>query len=96
MSHLDWIYDDNQKMLVAMSAEFPSVEFVHSKITERFIGKGYYHICYEVDDIEYYVEMYSSFGFKKILDKPAKLFNNRRIVFVINGDGKLMEFLQCE
>lgn len=93
--HLNWTYDPNQNIFVAMSKVCDNVEYVCGKSVDRYIYDTYYHACYEVDDIDYYVSKYNEFGCIKIVDTTAELFNGRRIVFMTNGE-TLVEFLQCE
>ena len=73
-----------------------NLELVSGKVVEIFLKKkiDYYHICYEVTDIEEEVEKICSNGGVQISEiKPAVLFSNRRVVF-FKVDYGIIELLE--
>ncbi|EJU08374.1 VOC family protein [Fusobacterium hwasookii] len=73
-----------------------NLELVSGKVVEIFLKKkiDYYHICYEVTDIEDEVEKICSNGGVQISEiKPAVLFSNRRVVF-FKVDYGIIELLE--
>jgi methylmalonyl-CoA/ethylmalonyl-CoA epimerase len=58
-------------------------------------GTAFYHICYEVEDLDASVEAQIQAG-ATLVEKavPAPLFNGRRVAFV-KGDAGLIELLEA-
>ena len=73
-----------------------SIELISGKQVENLIKKkiSYYHLCYEVDDIEGEIKRLSNAG--GILmshPKPAILFENRKVAFLMLSYG-IIELLE--
>lgn len=65
-----------------------------SKIIEKS-GVTPYHTCYEVKDIELYIQMLKQHKFVPLFKPvPAIAFNNRLICFLYNKEFGLLELLQ--
>jgi methylmalonyl-CoA/ethylmalonyl-CoA epimerase len=74
------------------------VEFISGPQVQRLVkkGVGFYHVCYEVDDLEATISTYLSKGAMLISEpKPAILFENRLVAFVRTSYG-LVELLQAK
>jgi len=71
-------------------------ELVSGKVVENFLqlGQAFYHICYEVADIDKTASYLKSYGCKTVL-QPTKavLFANRRVSFFYTPFG-LLELLE--
>lgn len=91
------VYDPNQNAyLVMIKTKDINIELVSGEVVEKFIAKNitYYHICYEVIDIEKAIkEFKNSF----VISKPKKaiLFNNRKVAFLLTPIG-IVELLEKE
>lgn len=61
----------------------------------NFVGKGIYHVCYEVTDIEKSVAYACQNGFKCIAEPTsAKAFEDKKIAWLISSKYGLVELLQ--
>jgi methylmalonyl-CoA/ethylmalonyl-CoA epimerase len=72
------------------------IEFVSGPAVESFLEKGirYYHLCYEVDDLDGAVQRMRGQGCLVVSEpKPAILFRNRRVAFLYAPYG-LIELLE--
>ena len=92
------IYDPLQDANLCMLTleDGTNLELVSGKVVEIFLKKkiDYYHICYEVANIEEELEKICSNGGVQISEvKPAILFNNRRVVF-LKVDYGIIELLE--
>jgi len=92
------IYDPLQDANLCMLTleDGTNLELVSGKVVEIFLKKkvDYYHICYEVNNIEEEIERNCSNGGVQISEiKPAILFNNRRVVF-LKVDYGIIELLE--
>lgn len=61
------------------------IEFISGEQVAQFIKKGitYYHVCYEVENLEQAIDDYLSKDAKIISEpKPAILFGNKRVAFL--------------
>jgi methylmalonyl-CoA/ethylmalonyl-CoA epimerase len=97
LHHTDTIYDVQQDAyLIMITTKDLNIELVSGNVVEGFISKkqSYYHVCYEVDDIERAIK---SFSLSVIATPPkeAILFNNRRVAFLLTPIG-LIELLETE
>jgi len=75
---------DAQLCLLTL-ADGVNIELVSGKQVELFVKKGinYYHLCFEVDDLDAEVARLEEEGAHLISPpKPAILFNNRRVAFL--------------
>jgi methylmalonyl-CoA/ethylmalonyl-CoA epimerase len=62
---------------------------------KNFIGKGIYHLCFEVKNIRECIDDSRKNGFKCIaLPVPAKAFNEKEIAWLISPKYGLIELLQ--
>lgn len=93
------IYDPEQDanlcMLTMPDGTF--VELVSGNVVEGYLKKrmSYYHICYEVDDLEDAIDSLGSKGAVVVSSpKPAILFDGRRVAFVMTPIG-LVELLEA-
>ena len=94
----DVIYDplQNAELCMLTLEDGTNLELVSGEIVQSFLKKKieYYHICYEVKDIEAELQRICDIGgvvVSKI--KPAILFNNKRVIF-IKVDYGLIELLE--
>ena len=92
------IYDPLQDANLCMLTleDGTNLELVSGKVVEIFLKKkiNYYHICYEVVNIEEEIEKICSNSGVQISEiKPAILFNNRRVVF-LKVDYGIIELLE--
>jgi methylmalonyl-CoA/ethylmalonyl-CoA epimerase len=89
------VYDNNQDACLQMIETVGvNIELVSGNMVKRFIEKNitYYHVCYEVDDLE---ESIKTFEKSIVISKPVKaiLFDNRRVVFLMTPIG-IVELLE--
>ncbi len=62
---------------------------------KNFVGKGIYHLCYEVKNIQKCIDDAEKNGFKCISSPtPAKAFNEKEIAWLISSKYGLIEVLQ--
>ena len=89
------IFDKNQNANLKMIyTKDVNIELVSGDVVKKFIDKKitYYHICYEVDDIEKDIKSFSN----SIIISPPKeavLFNNRKVAFIYTPIG-IVELLE--
>jgi len=58
-------------------------------------GNGFYHVCYEVDDIEASIQDLRKLGFMlRHAPVPATAFNGRKIAWIYNRSIGLVELLE--
>ncbi|WP_412850297.1 VOC family protein [Chryseobacterium sp. PMSZPI] len=86
------VFDENQQAELCMVTveDGLNIEFVSGKPVENLLKKriSYYHICYEVDDIEKTIENLTENGGMLISPpKEAILFNNRKVAFLMLSYG---------
>jgi methylmalonyl-CoA/ethylmalonyl-CoA epimerase len=97
---LEATYDPIQKVTVAFARiNGITVEFIKpegdNSPAKNYVGKGIYHMCFEVKDIRECIKHAESSGFKCIAPpQPAKAFNEREIAWLINSKFGLIELLQ--
>lgn len=61
------------------------------------LGGRFYHVCYEVEDIEDTIKVWRAAGAMPLSSpKPAVAFEGRRIVFMLTHQRLLFEFLECQ
>ena len=95
VKHTDIVYDKLQDAsLIMVSTRDLSIELVSGNIVKNIIAKrqSYYHICYEVDDINAAINNFDS----SIVVSPPKeaiLFNGRKVAFLLTPIG-LVELLE--
>jgi len=95
VKHTDIVYDTLQDASIIMvSTRDLSIELVSGNIVKNIISKrqSYYHICYEVDDLD---KSIAEFQQSIVISKPTKaiLFNNRRVAFIMTPIG-IIELLE--
>lgn len=66
----------------------------HSPI-EKFQRQGYYHICFQVEDIGQTIEVLQSQGFLLISVFESEAFNGHRCSFMMNPLGHLIELAEA-
>lgn len=92
------VYDELQKAELCMvyTDTGLDVEFIAGEQVTRLVKKGisYYHLCYEVDDLDAVLSESVGKGAMIISEpKPAVLFDGRRVAFVYLPYG-LVEFVE--
>lgn len=92
------VYDELQKAELCMvyTDTGLDVEFIAGEQVARLVKKGisYYHLCYEVDDLDAVLSESVGKGAMIISEpKPAVLFGGRRVAFVYLPYG-LVEFVE--
>ena len=88
------IFDEKQNAyLMLVKTKDMTYELVSGKMVEKLIQKNitYYHICYEVEDIEDAIKNID--GMLISPPKEAILFNNRKVAFLITSLG-VIELLE--
>jgi len=90
------IFDENQDATLQMiETKDLNIELVTGNVVDKLIKAKttYYHICYEVDDINEAIENFK--GAIVISEpKPAVLFDNREVAFLMTPLG-LVELLNA-
>jgi methylmalonyl-CoA/ethylmalonyl-CoA epimerase len=86
------VFDPNQQAELCMVTveDGLNIEFVSGKPVENLLKKriSYYHICYEVEDIDKTIEHLTQNGGMLIsAPKEAILFNNRKVAFLMLSYG---------
>ena len=81
------VHDTEQdaKLCMVKTSEGVNIEFISGPQVENLIKKriSYYHMCFEVCDIEKEILRLQSLGAFLVSDlKPAILFNNKRVAFL--------------
>ena len=95
VKHTDIVYDRLQDARVIMvSTRDLSIELVSGNIVKNIISKrqSYYHICYEVDDINMAINNFDS-SIVVSTPKEAILFNGRKVAFLLTPIG-LVELIE--
>ena len=92
------VFDDQQDAQVGLVKleNDVHIEFVSGKQVENIKRKGisYYHLCYEVDDIDQALKELVDQGALMVSEpKPAKLFDMKRVAFLQLSYG-LIELLE--
>lgn len=92
------VYDPLQKASLCMlyTNTGLDVEFISGEQVNKLIKKGisYYHLCYEVENLDDIIEKYIVMGAMMISEpKPAILFGGRRVAFMYLPYG-LVEFVE--
>jgi amino acid adenylation domain-containing protein/FkbH-like protein/FkbM family methyltransferase len=92
------IFDELQNATVCILelADHSRIELVSGKAVENFLSQqiSLYHICYEVINLEATIEQFRQQGHLPLSEpKPAKLFDNKRVVFIQTELG-LIELLE--
>jgi len=92
------VYDKNQDAYLQMiETKDINIELVSGNIVEKFIKKNitYYHICYEVVDID--KAIIGGGKSSLVISKPTEaiLFNNRKVAFLLTPIG-IVELLEAE
>jgi methylmalonyl-CoA/ethylmalonyl-CoA epimerase len=94
------VFDETQnaELVLLTLADGTKLELISGKQVETFIKKNitYYHLCFEVDDIDAEVTRLVSEGaFLISPPKPAILFNNRKVAF-LNVSYGMIELLNSK
>ena len=94
------IYDNNQSAslcLVTVNGG-PMIELISGPQVEGLLQRGisYYHICYEVNHLDGEIKRLTAAGAILCgLPKPAPLFDNRPVAFLLSPTG-MIELLESE
>ena len=81
------VFDEAQNAVLALLtlADGSRIELISGKQVEIFLKKSitYYHLCFEVDDIDSEIDRLVKAGAFLISEpKPAILFNDRKVAFL--------------
>lgn len=93
------VFDEQQNAQLVMLtlSDGSNIELIAGKQVENLVKKriSYYHLCYEVDDINATIEDLVGKGAMLVSSpKPAILFNNRKVAFLYVSYG-LIELLSA-
>ena len=91
-------YDKNQNanLCLIKIKNSLSIELISGKQVENLIKKkiSYYHLCYEIQNIESEIKRLVNLGGIILSEpKPAILFNNRKVAFLLLSYG-IIELLE--
>ncbi len=94
------VFDQEQNVELALLtlADGTNLELIAGKQVETFLKKNitYYHLCFEIDDINWEAERLVQEGALLISPpKPAILFNNREVAF-LNVSYGIIELLSSK
>ena len=94
----DIIYDELQDASLCMITleDNTKIELISGKVVENVLKKRQflYHTCYSVSNIEETINKLISMGALQVNDiKPAILFNNKKVVFLMTELG-LIELVE--
>ena len=94
------VYDNEQdaSLCIIEIENGISIELISGNIVKNYIKKHitYYHVCYEIYDINIEIERLTSLGAILISKvKPAILFNGRKVAFLQLSYG-LIELLETK
>lgn len=97
-SSSDIVYDPNQDAYLQMlyCEDGTSIELVSGNAVLAYVKRGIklYHLCFEVENIEKAITEQCNQGFILIREaRPALLFDNRRVAFLMTSLG-LIEFIE--
>ena len=95
-----WFFDKEQNAELALLtlADGTRIELISGKQVETMLKKNisYYHLCFEVDDIDAEIDRLVNAGAFLIAEpKPAVLFNNRKVAF-LNVSYGIIELLNSK
>jgi len=81
------VYDENQhaSLCLVNTGTGMDIEFIAGEQVARMVKKGinYYHVCYEVDNLNVTIDEYLSRGAMMISEpKPAVLFGGKKVAFL--------------
>jgi methylmalonyl-CoA/ethylmalonyl-CoA epimerase len=77
--------EQNAELVLLTLSDGTNIELISGKQVENLVKKNitYYHICFEVDDINTEIErLTNENAFLLSPPKPAILFNNREVAFL--------------
>ena len=86
----------NADLILLEVKEGLSIELVSGPVVESLVRKkiNLYHFCYEVNDMKFFINKFISNGATLIKrPTPAKLFNDRKVAFLITPCG-IIELLE--
>ncbi|SHN33193.1 VOC family protein [Mucilaginibacter sp. OK098] len=94
------VFDEQQnaELVLLTLADGTNIELISGKQVETFLKKNitYYHICFEVDDINTEIErLVNENAFVISPPKPALLFQNRLVAF-LNVSYGMIELLNSK
>jgi len=96
----DVVHDDFQDadLCLLTDASGLGIELVAGPVVAKLVQKGhtYYHLCYEVDDLDQAVAWLEISRCRVVREPaPAPLFDGRRVCFLFGPTG-LIELLEAE
>jgi methylmalonyl-CoA/ethylmalonyl-CoA epimerase len=95
------VFDEaqNAQLVLLTLADGTNIELIAGKPVETLLKKNisYYHLCFEVDDINLQIErlLLNEHAFLISPPKPAPLFNNRQVAF-LNVSYGIIELLNSK
>jgi len=94
----DIVFDQGQQanLCLMKTGNGLDIELISGHQVKEILRKGiqYYHVCYEVSNIQETIESLSQKGAILVSEpKPAKLFHNRNVAFLFTAIG-LIELLE--
>ena len=90
--------EQNAELALLTLADGTRIELISGKPVETLLKKNitYYHLCFEVDDINVEIDRLVNAGAFLIAEpKPAILFNNRKVAF-LNVSYGIIELLNSK
>src|ERR1700722_13613973 len=90
--------EQNAELALLSLADGIRIELISGKPVETLLKKNitYYHLCFEVDDINVEIDRLVNAGAFLIAEpKPAILFNNRKVAF-LNVSYGIIELLNSK
>lgn len=90
--------EQNAELALLTLADGTKIELISGRQVETLVKKNmtYYHLCFEVDDINAEIERLVNDGaFLISPPKPAVLFNNRKVAF-LNVSYGMIELLNSK
>jgi len=90
--------EQNAELVLLTLSDGTNIELISGKPVETLLKKTitYYHLCYEVDDINLEIErLVNEHAFLISPPKPAILFDNRKVAF-LNVSYGMIELLSSK
>jgi len=90
--------EQNAELVLLTLSDGTNIELISGKPVETLLKKNitYYHLCFEVDDIDLEIErLVNEHAFLISPPKPAILFDNRKVAF-LNVSYGMIELLNSK
>ena len=93
------VYDGGQNATLQMyDIGGIKIELIEGAVVKNVLGDDnfkIYHVCFTVDNINDAIDIAKKTGYVQITEtKPAPLFDDRKVVFMLNNDKFMIEFLE--